>query len=72
MGGAMTFIWHDQHVAARVRAHMPDESPIDLDAHAAQIGRVVADAELTRIARTVQRNTVRLLEAELVARLRAV
>jgi hypothetical protein len=61
-------LWHDQQIAARVRAHMPDESPIDLEAHAAFIGKVVAEAEVARIASSVRVDAVRLLEAEITAR----
>lgn len=61
-------LWRDQEVAARVRAHMPSESPIDLEAHAAFIGKVVADAEVARIASSVRVDAVRLLEAEITAR----
>jgi hypothetical protein len=39
-------LWLDEQIAARIRAHMPDESPIDLDEHAARIGRAIAYREL--------------------------
>lgn len=54
--------WHDKVVAARVRAHMPIESTIDLDAHAAMIGRTVAEAQL--IHETLLRQPARLRQLE--------
>jgi hypothetical protein len=66
--------WHDQVVAARVRAHMPDESPIDLDEHARLIGRLVAAADLANVTRDAApaktRQRERELHVELIERAR--
>lgn len=59
--------WHDQVVAARVRAHMPDESTIDLDEHAMMIGHTVATADLILVALRAAPARLRQLERELHA-----
>lgn len=60
----MSLSWRDEEVAARVRLHMPEESTIDLDEHAAQIGKMVAGAELARIQTGADRHAIRLLEQQ--------
>jgi hypothetical protein len=63
----VTVFWRDQEVAARVRLHMPDESTIDLDEHAAQIGKTVAGAELARIQTAEGRVALHALERQVAS-----
>jgi hypothetical protein len=43
-------------VVDRIRPEMPDESPVDLDAHAELIARIVVTSYLARAIRARQRN----------------